>query len=165
MADTIHALVEIRIAVQGHIGLTPQSVSAFGGFKAQGKSVESRAAGYRRRAGGAGRGRVQHRAGVDPRQAGRADQPHARYPDHWHRRGRGCDGQVLVTHDLLGLFDRFTPKFVKQYAKLSGTMMARSRRTRRRAVPQLPRRGAQYSIDDEVWAAIEAELEVRRDRP
>jgi 3-methyl-2-oxobutanoate hydroxymethyltransferase len=73
--------------------------------------------------------------------------------------GGGCDGQVLVTHDILGLYDRFTPKFVKQYTKLSEPMRAAFEAYRQDVESgAFPAQEHEFSISDDVWAAIETEL-------
>ena len=73
--------------------------------------------------------------------------------------GGGCDGQVLVMHDILGLYDRFTPKFVKQYAKLSEPMLAAFTAYRQDVESgAFPAPEHEFSIADDVWAAVEAEL-------
>jgi 3-methyl-2-oxobutanoate hydroxymethyltransferase len=159
MADTIRALVDIGIAVEGHIGLTPQSVSAMGGFKVQGKTVETA-----RRLLDDARAVEQAGAmsivleGIPARLAALISRS-LRIPTIGIGAGGGCDGQVLVTHDILGLYDRFTPKFVKQYAKLSEPMLeaftAYRQDVESRAFPAAEH---EFSIADNVWAAVEAEL-------
>jgi 3-methyl-2-oxobutanoate hydroxymethyltransferase len=122
MAGTIEQIVSAGIPVMGHIGLTPQSVHQLGGFKTQGRSAEA-----------------AHQLVIDAQileEAGVYALVLEAMPDRLaelisHKlsiptigigAGSGTDGQVLVTHDLLGLFDRFTPKFVKQYANLHAEM-------------------------------------------
>jgi 3-methyl-2-oxobutanoate hydroxymethyltransferase len=159
MADTIRALVDIGIAVQGHIGLTPQSVSAMGGFKVQGKTVET----ARRLLDDA---RAVEQAGAMsivlegiPARLAELISRTLRIPTIGIGAGGGCDGQVLVTHDILGLYDRFTPKFVKQYAHLREPMFAAFTAYRQNVESRaFPAPEHEYSIADDVWAAIEAEL-------
>jgi 3-methyl-2-oxobutanoate hydroxymethyltransferase len=122
MAVTIEAIVSAGIPVMGHIGLTPQSVHQLGGFKTQGKSAEA----ARRLVEDAQR---LEEAGcyalvleAIPDRVAELITRRLRIPTIGIGAGLGCDGQVLVTHDLLGLFDRFTPKFVKQYARLHAVM-------------------------------------------
>ncbi len=161
MAETVHALVEMGIAVQGHIGLTPQSVSAFGGFKTQGKSVEA----ARHLLDDA---RALEEAGAFslvieavPAKLARLISQTISIPTIGIGAGVGCDGQVLVTHDMLGLFDRFTPKFVKQYANVSAVM-----REAMQAYCDEVRRGMfpaaehEFSIDDDTWAVIAGEFAI-----
>jgi 3-methyl-2-oxobutanoate hydroxymethyltransferase len=160
MAGTVRALVEIGIAVQGHIGLTPQSVSAFGGFKVQGKSVEA----ARRLLDDA---RALEEAGafslvleaVPARLAALITQA-VSIPTIGIGAGAGCDGQVLVTHDLLGLFDRFTPKFVRQYAHI-GQAMREAFEAYRDDVRagDFPAEEHSFGMPDEVWTAIEEQVE------
>ncbi len=160
VADTVRALVETGIAVQGHIGLTPQSVSAFGGMRVQGKTVEA----ARQLLDDA---RALEAAGVFslvlegiPARLAALITRRVGVPTIGIGAGAGCDGQVLVTHDLLGLFERFTPRFVKRYATLADTM-----RSAFRAYCDEVRAGTfpadehTYTIPDEVWQAIEAELD------
>ncbi|MCQ3932841.1 MAG: 3-methyl-2-oxobutanoate hydroxymethyltransferase [Chloroflexi bacterium] len=118
MAETVHAMVQVGIAVMGHIGLTPQSVSAFGGFKVQGKSIE------------AARKLIEDAKAIEaagafsiviegvPAKLAELITRMVSIPTIGIGAGGGTDGQVLVMHDILGMFDRFTPKFVKQYAKI-----------------------------------------------
>ena len=160
VADTVRALVEAGIAVQGHIGLTPQSVSAFGGMRVQGKTVEA----ARQLLDDA---LALEDAGVFslvlegiPARLAELITRRVSVPTIGIGAGAGCDGQVLVTHDLLGLFERFTPRFVKRYATLADTM-----RSAFRAYCDEVRAGTfpadehTYTIPDEVWQAIEAELD------
>ncbi len=121
-ADAVRHIVAAGIPVMGHLGLTPQSVNQLGGFRPQARtssaakkliddalaleeagafsvvleSVPARLAKW-----------ISHKLSI---------------PTIGIGAGIGCDGQVLVTHDLLGLFDRFTPKFVKQYASMHSVM-------------------------------------------
>jgi 3-methyl-2-oxobutanoate hydroxymethyltransferase len=159
MAETIRALVEIGIAVQGHIGLTPQSVSAMGGFRVQGKTVETA-----RRLLEDARAVEQAGAmsivleGIPARLAGLISRE-LHIPTIGIGAGGGCDGQVLVSHDILGLYDRFTPKFVKQYTKLSEPMLAAFTAYREDVESgAFPAHEHEFSIADDVWAAVESEL-------
>jgi 3-methyl-2-oxobutanoate hydroxymethyltransferase len=118
----IETIIGAGIPVQGHLGLTPQSIHQLGGFRAQGKSAT-----------------VAQRLVEDalilqdagcfslvlesiPARLGRLVSERLEIPTIGIGAGVGCDGQVLVTHDLLGLFDRFTPRFVKKYSDLHGEM-------------------------------------------
>jgi len=118
MAETIRAIVDAGIPVVAHIGLTPQYVHMMGGFKVQGKNDAARekilADARAVQDGGAFSVVVE---GV-PASLGAEIQKALRIPTIGIGAGPDCDGQVLVLHDLLGLFDRFTPKFVKKYANL-----------------------------------------------
>jgi 3-methyl-2-oxobutanoate hydroxymethyltransferase len=119
MAPVVKAVVRAGIPVCTHIGLTPQTATMLSGFKVQGKDAEG--------------ARQLLQSARDLEEAGSfmivmeciPDQLAARItreltiPTIGIGAGKDCDGQVLVYHDLVGLFDRFTPKFVKRYAKLS----------------------------------------------
>jgi 3-methyl-2-oxobutanoate hydroxymethyltransferase len=117
-APTVEAIVRAGIPVQGHIGLTPQTASALGGFKMQGKD-----------AGAAKQiiddARALEQAGAFsiileavPAPLGKLVAESVKVPVIGIGAGPDVDGQVLVTHDMVGLFDRFVPKFVKQYTKI-----------------------------------------------
>jgi 3-methyl-2-oxobutanoate hydroxymethyltransferase len=121
--DGVRAIVAAGIPVMGHLGLTPQSVHQLGGFRPQG-----------RQAGPAGRlledARLLQEAGCFslvlesvPERLAAYITAHIQIPTIGIGAGASCDGQVLVTHDLLGLFDRFTPRFAKRYTNLYGEML------------------------------------------
>ena len=121
-ADAVRAITGAGIPVMGHIGLTPQSVHQLGGFRAQGKTASA----AKRLLEDA---QVLEEAGAFsivlesvPARLGDYISKHISIPTIGIGAGAGCDGQVLVTHDLLGLFDRFTPKFVRKYANLHEMM-------------------------------------------
>ncbi len=123
MAETVKAIVDAGIPVMGHIGLTPQTVSKLGGFKVQGKGEE------------AARGVLEDALAIEaagacsivlecvPEQLAKLITSKLSIPTIGIGGGRYCDGQVLVFHDMFGLFERFTPKFVKQYMNLSAEII------------------------------------------
>ena len=115
-AEAIRSIVSAGIPVMGHIGLTPQSVNQLGGFRAQGKTASA----AKRLVEDA---LILEEAGcfsivleAVPARLAQLISKKLSIPTIGIGAGIGCDGQVLVTHDLLGLFDRFTPKFVRKYA-------------------------------------------------
>lgn len=121
-AGAIRSIVEAGIPVMGHLGLTPQSVNQLGGFRAQGKTATA----AKRLVEDA---LILEDAGCFsivlesvPARLAELISKKISIPTIGIGAGAGCDGQVLVTHDLLGLFDRFTPKFVKQYADFHSAM-------------------------------------------
>jgi len=118
MAETVRAMVDATIPVMGHIGLTPQSVAALGGYKAQGRDVET----ARRLVEDAA---ILEGAGVSsllleavPPEVAAIITRRASVPVFGIGAGPHCDGQVLVIHDMIGMFDRHTPKFVKKYKEI-----------------------------------------------
>ena len=117
-APTVEAIVKAGIPVQGHIGLTPQTASALGGFKMQGRD----AAAAKQIIDDA---RALEDAGVFsmileavPAPLGKLVAEAVKVPVIGIGAGPDVDGQVLVTHDMIGLFDKFVPKFVKQYTNI-----------------------------------------------
>lgn len=116
--ETVSALVKGGIPVLGHIGLTPQTVTQLGGFKVQGRSEE------------AAQKLVEDAKALErggafgvvleciPSQLAEEITKALSIPTIGIGAGPHCDGQVLVYNDVVGLFDKFTPKFVKQYVKL-----------------------------------------------
>jgi len=114
----VRAIVEAGIPVVGHIGLTPQSVNALGGFKVQGKSEEA-AKGLiddARRLEDAGAFAIVLE--TIPVPVAEAVTASVGVPTIGIGAGVHCDGQVLVCYDMLGLFDELTPRFVKRYEEL-----------------------------------------------
>jgi 3-methyl-2-oxobutanoate hydroxymethyltransferase len=118
MAECIDAIVSSGIPVMAHIGLTPQYVHMLGGFKVQGRDEAAREKilADARAVQDAGAFSVVLEA--MPSTLAREIREALSIPTIGIGAGVDCDGQVLVLHDLLGLFDRFTPKFVKKYANL-----------------------------------------------
>lgn len=118
MAETIRAVVHAGIPVMAHIGLTPQYVHMLGGFKVQGKDEAAREKilADARAVQDAGAFAVVLEA--IPVALAKEIRQVLHIPTIGIGAGPDCDGQVLVIHDLLGLFERFTPKFVKKYANL-----------------------------------------------
>jgi 3-methyl-2-oxobutanoate hydroxymethyltransferase len=119
MAPVVKAIVTAGVPVCGHIGLTPQTATMLSGFRVQAKDAES--------------ARQLVKSAKDLEEAGAFMMVMECIPDLVAEKitsalqiptigigaGRNCDGQVLVYHDLVGLFERFTPKFVKQYVNLA----------------------------------------------
>jgi 3-methyl-2-oxobutanoate hydroxymethyltransferase len=116
--ETIRAMVNAGIPVMGHIGLTPQSVHRFGGYKIQGREKERRELVLSDALAVEEAGAFSVVLEGMPMDLARAITEQLRIPTIGIGAGADCDGQVLVVHDMLGLFDDFTPKFVKQYADL-----------------------------------------------
>jgi len=119
MAHVVKAIVDAGIPVCAHIGLTPQTATKLSGFKVQGKDAES--------------AKKLVTSAKDLEEAGAFMVVLECIPDRVASKitdalniptigigaGKDCDGQVLVYHDLVGLFERFTPKMVKQYVNLA----------------------------------------------
>lgn len=122
MAETVAALVKAGIPVQGHIGLTPQTASALGGFKVQGQNAEAARSLIADARALAAAGCFSIVLEAIPAPIARLITEAVDVPTIGIGAGADCDGQVLVIHDMVGLFDRFTPKFVKQYARINETV-------------------------------------------
>ena len=119
MAETVRALVERGIPVMGHLGLTPQSVHALGGYRVQGRNAEA----AERLLDDA---KLLEAAGafslvleLVPADLAETISQALTIPTIGIGAGPGCDGQVLVLHDMLGLNEGFSPKFLKHYAHLA----------------------------------------------
>ncbi|MDD2389165.1 MAG: 3-methyl-2-oxobutanoate hydroxymethyltransferase [Desulfobacterales bacterium] len=122
MAPVVEAIVNAGIPVQGHIGLTPQTASALGGFKVQGKNAA------------AARQLIEDAKALEavgcfslvleaiPAPIAEMITEAVSIPTIGIGAGVKCDGQVLVTHDMVGLFDKFVPKFVKQFAAIGSAI-------------------------------------------
>jgi 3-methyl-2-oxobutanoate hydroxymethyltransferase len=120
MVPTVRALVERGLPVMGHLGLTPQSVNTIGGYRVQGldggMAEQLCADALALEAAGASTIVLE----LVPRTLAAKISASLRIPTIGIGAGNGCDGQVLVLHDMLGLNEGFAPKFLKRYAELSG---------------------------------------------
>lgn len=117
--DKVRAIIKAQIPVMGHLGLTPQSVHVFGGFKVQGKNIKQ----IQKLIEDA---KLLEDAGVFaivlegiPKEVAKLITEAVSVPTIGIGAGVECDGQILVTQDLLGMYGNITPKFVKQYRNLS----------------------------------------------
>lgn len=119
----VRAMVEAGIPVQGHLGLTPQSAAQFGGFKVQGKTAEAAKVLIDDAQALSDAGCFSIVLEAIPSPIAEMITDAVPVPTIGIGAGPSCDGQVLVIHDVLGLFERFIPKFVKQYAKLGDTIV------------------------------------------
>lgn len=121
---TIEAILDAEVPVMGHIGLTPQSVNALGGFKLQGKNA------------GDAKRLIDEAVALErigcfslvleavPTELAAMITERVSIPTIGIGAGPSCDGQVLVFHDVLGIYDGHTPKFVRQYAHIAQDMQA-----------------------------------------
>jgi 3-methyl-2-oxobutanoate hydroxymethyltransferase len=122
IADTVAAIVRAGIPVMGHIGLTPQSAAQLGGFSVQGKNIDGAKQIVKDAIALENAGVFAIVLEAIPSAVAKIITAKVKVPTIGIGAGPHCDGQVLVIHDLLGLFDRFTPKFVKRYAALGEEM-------------------------------------------
>lgn len=118
--EAVGAIISAGIPVLGHLGLTPQSVHQLGGFLAQGKTAPQAVELYRDALLLEEEGCFGLVLESVPDQLAEYLSSRLEIPTIGIGAGGGCDGQVLVTHDLLGYFDRFVPKFVRRYTSLHG---------------------------------------------
>lgn len=149
--EHIKAIVNASIPVMGHIGLTPQSINAFGGFKVQGKSEE------------AARKLLEDALAIEeagafavtlecvPAKLAKLISEKLTIPTIGIGAGNGCDGQILVYQDMLGMFPDFTPKFAKKYEDI-GTSMKNAFREYVKEVKSgaFPEEKHTFKIDEEV---------------
>lgn len=147
----IRAIVDAGIPVCAHLGLTPQSINAFGGFRVQGKT-EAAAKKLLEDA------EAIQQAGAFavvlegiPRKLADLATQRLTIPTIGIGAGNGCDGQVIVYQDMLGMFSDFTPKFVKRYAE-AGEMMKRAFRQYIEEIQSgvFPGEEHEYKMDDDV---------------
>ncbi len=123
MAETIRAMVNASIPVMGHMGLTPQAVAQLGGYRVQGKDIAT----AKKLIEDAD---ILQEAGVStllleavPAEVARIITRRASVPVFGIGAGPHCDGQVLVIHDMIGMFDRKPPKFVKKYKEVGAQIV------------------------------------------
>jgi 3-methyl-2-oxobutanoate hydroxymethyltransferase len=120
ISDTIAAIVRAGIPVMGHVGLTPQSIHRIGGYRVQGKEGKQREAILQDAVAVEHAGAFSLVLEAIPADLAQEITARVSIPTIGIGAGLQCDGQVLVMHDMLGLFDMYTPKFVKRYADLKG---------------------------------------------
>ena len=152
MADTVRAIVRAGVPVMGHIGLTPQTISQIGGFRIQGKTAKSA---YRILQDA----KALQEAGCFalilesvPSQLAQAISQALTIPCIGIGAGVGCDGQVLVFHDMLAMFDDLQPKFVKQYAQV-GQLITEALEEYQEDVKNraFPAAEHSYQMSDKAW--------------
>lgn len=156
-AEHVKAIVKASIPVCGHIGMTPQSVNVFGGFKVQGKTLD------------AAKNLIEdalalEEAGVFAIVLECVPEKLAEYiselvsvPTIGIGAGAGCDGQVLVYQDMMGMYSDFTPKFVKQYAQTGNAMReAFEKYSEEVKSGAFPTEEHSFRIDEDVMQKIKA---------
>jgi 3-methyl-2-oxobutanoate hydroxymethyltransferase len=158
MADTVHAISAAGMTVVGHIGLTPQSTGKLGGYRVQGKTVADAQRLLLDALALEEAGAAMIVLEMVPDRVAQRISERLRIPTIGIGAGVGCDGQVLVLHDLLGMFDRFTPRFARRYAELFSQMEQalvayRDDVTARR----FPDDEHSFAMDEAEWAAWPAE--------
>ena len=122
MADRIAAITAAQIPVCAHIGLTPQGINAFGGFKVQGKTVEAARQFLADAQAIQEAGAFAVVLEAVPAELATLVSGRLEIPTIGIGAGAGCDGQVLVNQDMLGMFDGFMPKFVRRFAEAGALM-------------------------------------------
>ena len=155
MAPTVKGIVDAGIPVMGHIGLTPQTISKLGGYRVQGKDVVTAKALIDDGLALEDAGAFSLILEAIPGPVARLITERVGIPTIGIGAGPDCDGQVLVTHDLIGLFDRFVPKFVKQYTNTFSSIIEALESYRDEVVAGTfpgPEHG--YSMSDEALQAL-----------
>ena len=161
MVDKVRAIVEAGVPVCGHLGLTPQTASMQGGYRVQGRSAK------------AARQMVEdaialQKAGafmlvleMVPTRLAEFISAKLQIPVIGIGAGNGCDGQVLVIHDLLGVDPNFHPKFLKRYADLGQVIhKAVGEYCTEVRARKFPGEEHSFHMPDEIWAALQKELGV-----
>jgi 3-methyl-2-oxobutanoate hydroxymethyltransferase len=151
----IEAILDAEIPVMGHLGLTPQSIHAVGGFKVQGKQLDAARAIVDDAVALAEAGCFAIVLECVPDAVARLVTDSVPVPTIGIGAGRHCDGQVLVYHDLLGLEDRLKPKFVRRYASLKADATAAvARYSEDVRAGRFPASDETYHVADDVAEAI-----------
>lgn len=160
MAATVGGIVRAGIPVMGHIGLTPQSVHQLGGYQAQGRTALAARALLRDALALEESGCFSIVLESVPAKVAQLISERLLIPTIGIGAGLGCDGQVLVGHDLLGIYDRFTPRFVKQYADLrSQIVQAVERYSADVRQHKFPASEHTFSMADSEWKLLLEGLE------
>jgi 3-methyl-2-oxobutanoate hydroxymethyltransferase len=156
MLPRVRALTGAGVPVMGHIGLTPQTATMLGGFKAQGRTAEKAVQLYEDALALQDAGCFAIVLEAVPTAIAAAITNALEIPTIGIGAGAGCDGQVLVWHDLLGLYEGHAPRFVKQYAELAPVMQkAVADYAAEVRSGSFPEQQHTYSIPDEELALFE----------
>lgn len=159
MLSRVRAIADSNIGVMGHIGLTPQSATKLGGFRAQGRSAETALKLYEDALALEGAGCFAIVLEAVPAPIAAHITQALTIPTIGIGAGNECDGQVLVWHDLLGLYDGPTPRFVKRYAELAGEITdALEQYATEVRTGAFPEELHTYSIPEAELAEFEAEI-------
>ena len=162
-ADRIKAIVQAGIPVVAHIGLTPQSFNALGGYKVQGKSLEQAQKLIQDAEAVAEAGAFAITLECVPAPLAKLITEQTDALTIGIGAGNGCDGQVLVYQDMLGFTGGFVPKFVKQYADLHSVMLEAFKQYKEECASRsFPEASQTYAISDEVMQALFEVEEVKR---
>ncbi|MBX3048381.1 MAG: 3-methyl-2-oxobutanoate hydroxymethyltransferase [Anaerolineales bacterium] len=158
-ADAVRQIVAAGIPVMGHLGLTPQSVNTLGGFRPQARTSSAAKKLIEDALALQKAGAFSLVLESVPARLAEWISQELTIPTIGIGAGVSCDGQVLVTHDLLGLFDRFTPKFVKKYANMHA-VMADAFAAYKAEVEQRSFPGEEHSVSikEEQWQALLKDL-------
>ncbi len=159
MASRVEAIVDAGIPVMGHIGLTPQAASMIGGLKSQGRDAETALALMEDAEILEDAGAFAVLLEAVPARVAKEIVERATIPMLSIGSGPACHGQLLIVHDILGLFEAFTPKFVKRYGDIAQAMTAAFEgyiRDVRNGT--FPGDEHTYRIPDEEWAQLERAL-------
>ena len=161
-ADRIKAITQAGIPVVAHIGLTPQSFNALGGYKVQGKSLEKAQKLIEDAEAVAKAGAFAITLECVPAPLAKLITEQTDALTIGIGAGNGCDGQVLVYQDMLGYADSMVPKFVKKYADLHSVMLEAFKQYKQECAEcSFPGASQSYAISDEVMQAL-FEVEVGR---
>jgi 3-methyl-2-oxobutanoate hydroxymethyltransferase len=159
LLDRIRALSGVGIPVMAHLGLTPQTVTALGGWKAQGRTADAAVKLYEDAIAVEEAGAFALVLECVPSPVAERITKRLSIPTIGIGAGAGCDGQVLVFHDMLGLYEGHTPRFVKRYADLRDAALG-AIRTYAEEVRghQFPEPQYEYRMADEQLAAFEERI-------
>jgi 3-methyl-2-oxobutanoate hydroxymethyltransferase len=159
MAGTVKAIVDAGIPVMGHIGLTPQSVSKLGGYRVQGKTARAALKLLDDALALEQAGAFSVVLESVPDRVSELVSQRLSIPTIGIGAGAGCDGQVLVFHDLLGYFDRFSPRHNKRYANIRETIVNALDEYRQEVESRaFPTAENSFTINDEEYESLLAAL-------
>jgi len=155
VAETVRLLVEAGIPVMGHLGLTPQSINQFGGYKVQGKTPAAAVKLLNDAVALEQAGAYAIVLETVPAQLAMVITERVSIPTIGIGAGPRCDGQVQVLHDMLGLFIDFLPKHAKRYANLAGTIIEAVRQyTAEVKEGRFPTERESFIMDESVFSEV-----------